>query len=132
MNVKLRLIEPPARPVVQDGPWYTHGYHLQPGDCWYLVPDGEAWCMFPAYPEIGTGPAMPVHIPEVHRRAGVRPMAVVLPGEGGIHCLHTSPSSAPADGWTVTGDLPNVTVHPSIDVHGRWHGWLRDGVLVSC
>lgn len=64
------------------------------------------------------------------RRPGVRPMLVALPGGAGVFCLHSSPSSNPSDGWTVSGDLPNVTVHPSIDVRGRWHGWLRDGRLV--
>lgn len=40
-----------------------------------------------------------------------------------------------ADGtrWTVSGEPPNVTVHPSINVTApesmRYHGWLRDGVL---
>lgn len=32
-------------------------------------------------------------------------------------------------GWTVTGDPPNITAMPSINVVGRYHGWLRDGVL---
>lgn len=130
MPIPLRLREAPVRPAVQDGPWYHHGYHLEPGDCWYLVPDGDAWCLLAG--DATTGPLMPMHIPDVHRRPGVRPMAVVLPGEGGIHCLHTSPSSRPDDGWTVTGELPNVTVSPSIDVRGRWHGWIRDGMLVDC
>ncbi len=36
--------------------------------------------------------------------------------------------------WTVTGEPPNITVSPSIyfpHEPGGWHGWLRDGVLVS-
>jgi hypothetical protein len=42
---------------------------------------------------------------------------------------------AAADGsfWTVTGDAPNLTVHPSIDdrdPNRPWHGWIRDGELV--
>ena len=37
-------------------------------------------------------------------------------------------------GWTVTGEAPNITVHPSIGIRnkgGGWkyHGWLKDGVL---
>lgn len=37
-------------------------------------------------------------------------------------------------GWTVTGEPPNLTVHPSINRYASattpgWHGWLRDGVL---
>lgn len=35
--------------------------------------------------------------------------------------------------WEVTGDAPNLTVHPSIndtDPGRPWHGWIRDGLLV--
>lgn len=35
------------------------------------------------------------------------------------------------DGWTVTGDPPAITVSPSINVVGIWHGWLRNGVLTE-
>lgn len=31
--------------------------------------------------------------------------------------------------WTTTGTPPALTVNPSIDT-GRWHGWLRAGVLL--
>lgn len=41
---------------------------------------------------------------------------------------------AAADGsyWTVTGEAPNLTVHPSIndtDPAAPWHGWITDGML---
>ncbi len=32
-------------------------------------------------------------------------------------------------GWTVTGLPPNITVSPSINFPGSYHGWLTDGVL---
>jgi hypothetical protein len=35
--------------------------------------------------------------------------------------------------WTVTGEAPNLTVHPSIDdrdPNRPWHGWIRNGELV--
>lgn len=32
-------------------------------------------------------------------------------------------------GWAVTGDAPNITVHPSINVGGSYHGWLQNGVI---
>lgn len=35
--------------------------------------------------------------------------------------------------WTVTGEAPRITVHPSIDDRNParpWHGWIRDGRLV--
>lgn len=33
------------------------------------------------------------------------------------------------DGWTVVGDLPDITVTPSINIAGRYHGYLTRGVL---
>lgn len=63
-------------------------------------------------------------------------MIVVLP-TGATFCL-LSPTykdgKAGPRGWTVTGDLPNVTVSPSID-YGEpdsdfhWHGHLKNGEL---
>lgn len=39
--------------------------------------------------------------------------------------------SSNGNGWERTGQVPNVTATPSIIV-GPYHGWLRDGLLVSC
>lgn len=33
------------------------------------------------------------------------------------------------DGWRVTGAPPRITVHPSINMVGQYHGWLKDGVI---
>lgn len=36
-------------------------------------------------------------------------------------------------GWIVTGEPPNITVSPSLDINpdfvDGWHGWLREGTL---
>lgn len=32
-------------------------------------------------------------------------------------------------GWTVTGEVPNITATPSINMPGRYHGWLTNGIL---
>lgn len=59
-----------------------------------------------------------------------RPLFVVLPnndlfcidgqcGEGGNHY----------GGWTVTGEVPDITVSPSINIGGSYHGWLQNGVI---
>lgn len=31
--------------------------------------------------------------------------------------------------WTVTGELPKITVHPSIHQIGSYHGFVRDGIV---
>lgn len=31
--------------------------------------------------------------------------------------------------WTVNGDPPNISVSPSINAVGDYHGWLQNGVL---
>lgn len=35
------------------------------------------------------------------------------------------------DGWRVTGELPHVTIEPSINVVGRYHGWIRNGIITD-
>lgn len=38
-----------------------------------------------------------------------------------------------ARGWDITGTgFEDVTLSPSIHHVGHWHGWLRNGELVSC
>lgn len=60
-----------------------------------------------------------------------RPMphlGVVTPA--GIVCLDCPETDAPHGHWTRTGDPPNVTVTPSLNVNDEeWHGWLTDGDL---
>ncbi len=46
---------------------------------------------------------------------------------------HTRQPAAGTPGarWLVTGQPPNLTVTPSINVVGVWHGWIRNGELVE-
>ncbi len=50
---------------------------------------------------------------------------------GYVHPITWHTKQATADGrpWSVTGEPPNITVSPSINVVGIWHGWIRDGVI---
>lgn len=44
-----------------------------------------------------------------------------------------SSADAKARGWDLTGDsFENVTLAPSIHHVGHWHGFLTNGVLISC
>lgn len=64
--------------------------------------------------------------------AGRRPPVVVALPNGALFCPD-APYSCVGDngvnGWTVTGTAPRITVSPSINLIGRYHGWLRAGVL---
>lgn len=54
---------------------------------------------------------------------------VTLPG--GAH-WPTLAGTDRGEGWQVTmpdGDPLRMTVHPSINVLGGWHGWIKDGVI---
>lgn len=57
------------------------------------------------------------------------PIVIACP-DGTDWCPDQCPSwgSNTDVGWKVTGELPKITVHPSIGKPG-YHGWLRDGVL---
>lgn len=63
--------------------------------------------------------------------AGRKPIVVMLPGRNYflVDGKGFSRERGHFDCWTVTGVPPALTVSPSIDMTGRWHGWLRDGVL---
>jgi len=62
-------------------------------------------------------------------------MMVVLPN-GAVFCLqsptYTKGKPGPS-GWKVDGELPGVTVSPSINmspgIAGGWHGFIRGGAF---
>lgn len=65
--------------------------------------------------------------PKARARGGKQHLCVMTPGgEWDID----APSNN-GDGWDRTGEPPRITANPSI-LMPRYHGWLRDGVLVSC
>ena len=107
------LGEPP------DGPW-------QPGWCFPTRPGHRAW-LSRRY---------------LDQDAAIRPpLTVVLPTRGGgavAFGMDDHPTSEPDDAWTVTiagplveGQRPPITVQPSINCVGLYHGFLTDGVLTD-
>lgn len=61
--------------------------------------------------------------------AGKRPpIWVVLPSKTWF-CVDSRTTDDGGGGWTVTGDAPNITVSPSINAVGIYHGFLVSGVL---
>lgn len=64
------------------------------------------------------------------------PIIVMLPMRGADGeiwafpwCVDTVQSNEPHIGWMVTGEAPNITVSPSINAVGFYHGWLQNGVI---
>ena len=56
------------------------------------------------------------------------PLIIVLPN-GDWFNPDSRYSDRGGPGWTVIGKPPCITVSPSINCVGRWHGWLQNGVL---
>ena len=57
------------------------------------------------------------------------PICVRIPSSE-VFCVDARPSDG-APGWDVSGDAPNITVAPSINIIGRYHGWIRNGVITD-
>jgi hypothetical protein len=51
-------------------------------------------------------------------------------GCGAIAPLHFKPEPSPS--WTWNGNREKPTLTPSVHHVGHWHGYLTDGMWVSC
>ena len=60
-----------------------------------------------------------------------QPLLVKLPGIAGLFCVDGKcrDSEKWYGGWTVIGEAPNITVTPSINLIGIYHGWLQNGII---
>ena len=98
-------------------------YRLRPGDMWEV--NRVRW----ETDRAGLRRDWLILSPEYWRDHGDRrpPLQVVLPGQNWFDI--DSRAGGTDHGWTVTGEPPNLTVSPSINSIGSYHGWLRGGVL---
>lgn len=107
MSWKIRLHERrPEKPAVGDmwpAPWLIDMDRANPASRWVSAEYRRDW--------LGKRP----------------PMVVVLPGYG-EWCID-SPMSGTKLGWLVTGQPPAVTITPSINCEGIYHGFILDGVV---
>lgn len=61
------------------------------------------------------------------------PLVVRLPG-GTDFCVDGPTFSAGqrgSGGWTVTGEPTAITLSPSINIGGSYHGWIQNGVITD-
>lgn len=108
-----------------EGPW-------QPGWC-FPNPFGDNWLS-------------PVFVETVHDRPAIvvcLPMRHAVPNAQNRYehttwfCIDSSPTSEPGGHWDVTVDLatlvdgekPDITVQPSINCVGLYHGYVTHGVV---
>lgn len=121
----LRLIEVPGEDAdIED---------LKVGDCWYADPDA----LDPqGYKFWHSRVAHRSKLSEAYRATWEhirKPLCVVLPGRM-IFCVDSMCYSGERGyygGWTVTGDHTNMTVSPSINVGGTYHGWITNGWVLN-
>lgn len=60
---------------------------------------------------------------------GKRPIVVILPGRI-FFCIYSKQSTDGIQhepGWTVTGEPDAITMQPSVDCKGLWHGTISNG-----
>jgi len=125
-----------------DARWPTHcscGYAFVDADNWqvfrtniYRADDGREWSLRDLPPGAMYDATWYHGMPDMVGPDGIA-LIVMLPG-GGYNYWHVDgqANNNPAlQGWTRSGTVPNVTANPSI-LTPRYHGWLRDGVLVEC
>lgn len=115
-------------------------------DCVWLGEAPEEGAIAPGscfYVRDRSGPYLSQHYRD-HVAVERRPIWVVIPardatpGWGIDFCIDSHPTSEPAGAWTVTivgefviGAKPDITVQPSINAEGIWHGFLTHGVLTD-
>jgi len=106
----------------------------RPGAMWYDPTKPEVWKMLL---ESDGYSGLELSRQYKSRWIGIRsPLYVCLP-DGQPFCLDwIATGRSDGSGWDVTGDVPNVTVQPSINHNSRdrirgWHGWLTNGVLTD-
>lgn len=128
-----------------DARWPTHcscGYEFAETDEWqvfraaiYAASDGREWPIRELPPGAMYDATWYHGIPNYIGPDGIA-LIVVLPDPGrsssfAWHVDGQANNNPAPQGWTRTGTVPNVTANPSI-LTPRYHGWLRDGVLVEC
>jgi Family of unknown function (DUF6527) len=116
----------------------TCGYEFTADDNWqrndrevYRLPDGHEFVLSPAFGcEIPPGTMVRASWYDKHAQQPGESWLIILPDGG--QWLTTQPAAGGGH-WEVTGTAPAITASPSIwhnQPHG-WHGWVRNGELVS-
>lgn len=102
IGIELRVVDPP----IKDG--HIDNWGAEPGMMWHCPSAGRS------HDIPGRGPCWVIRLPN------------------GGYVFHTNMESSDGGFWTVTGEPPNITVQPSINVGPDiWHGHITDGKFTA-
>lgn len=101
-----------------DDHWQSRGQHL------YRHPDGRLFAL--QDPDLPPGAMWDAKW--MPHYAGPDGKAWTIRFPGGDDWLVFGPSSD-GEKWAITGEAPRFTAHPSIGIAGRYHGFLKDGII---
>lgn len=112
-------------PAPGDLPENTPWAELRVGDMWlapYLLEGGveRVGIFYPAQNYFA-------------QNAGRPPLVVRLPGpcDFSVDGPVWSGGRRIEPGWRVEGDAPGITVQPSVNIGGCYHGWIQGGVITD-
>lgn len=103
------------------------GEPRQIGDAWYadyLIND-------PDYATFWNNRKSPEYVRDWEGKRPPIYIQLPAPDGGSVHWCIDEKASNSDSGWTVIGELPNLTITPSILMYGCYHGWVRDGELTD-
>jgi len=104
----------------------------RPGAMWYDPTKPEVWKVL-IESDLRAGKMVDFSDEYIRDWLGKRsPLMVRLPN-GFEFCLDWKASHAGNSGWVVSGEAPNITTSPSINMFpkdsGGWHGYIRNGAI---
>lgn len=105
-----------------------YGEHARP---WNDLPPGSYWTIPLAELEDKEKTWLAVRPLSPEFRASGRDYVIFIILPGGAEWCPDMVSSEIGQGWTVTGELPNITVSPSVHQIGRYHGFIQNGVVTD-
>lgn len=95
---------------------------MQAGQCWFapwLLRDEHKDCLSPKY---------------WAQWAAIRPPLYVTLPNLDVFCVDSYAREGGkklGSGWDVSGTAPILTISPSINIVGYYHGWIRDGIITD-
>lgn len=116
MAWQIRKVEWDQKPKQVGDAWYIPEFQIKVGK------DGRRWW----FGHVLTDDY------ERNKRGHRQPIAVMLPSAfGGIDFCVDSDATDGGGGWQVSGDLPNLTVAPSINIYNIYHGFIQGGTITD-